>query len=162
MYTLLAFFSVPDSLKKDCTIVSLKNNWDMRKVPWAFLWMVKAWGGCVEVRLCRDWWTSQKICIVTGCPLWDTCSVIGLTRKDPASNRRRLAVLLCVPACGCLLKEKDYISASVIGPAAGWKPQSKDLHISVNRGDLMFPPPPCIFTTFEFLTVRVEKKRKQA
>lgn len=48
-----------------------------------------------------------------------TCSVIGSMRKDPASNRRGLAVLLCVRACGCLLKGKDYVSASVIGLAAG-------------------------------------------
>lgn len=71
------------------------------------------------MRLCKDWWTSQKSCNVTGRPLRNTCFVIGSVRKDPASNRRGLAVLLCVRACGCLLKEKKYVSASVIGPATG-------------------------------------------
>lgn len=116
--------------------------------------MVKALGG-VGVRLCRDWWTSQKSCTATGHVVWNTCSVIGSMRNCPASNRRGLAVLLCVHACGCLVKEKDYVSTSVIGPAAGWKPQSKDIHMSVNRGDLMVI---FHFHNFEFLTVRAEKK----
>lgn len=75
--------------------------------------------GGVEMRLCRDWWTSQRNCYVTGWILRNKCFVIGSSLEDPASNRRELAVLLCVHACGCLLKEKDYVSASVIGPDAG-------------------------------------------
>lgn len=125
----------------------------MRKVPWAFCEWWKLGGG--GERLCRDWWTSQKSCNVTGRPLRNTRFVIGSMREEPASNRRGLAVLLCVRTCGCLLKEKDYVSASVIGPAARGKPQSEDNHMSVTVGTRwLFST----FTSFEFLTVRAEKK----
>lgn len=117
--------------------------------------MVKALGG-VGVRLCRDWWASQTSCNATGRVVWNTCSVIGSMRNCPASNRRGLAVLLCVRACGCLVKEKDYVSASVIGPAAGWKPQSEDIHMSVNRGDLMV-----IFHFHNLLSFWQWKQRKK-
>lgn len=125
----------------------------MRKVPWAFCEWWKLGGG--GERLCRDWWTSQKSCNVTGRPLRNTRFVIGSMREEPASNRRGLAVLLCVRTCGCLLKEKDYVSASVIGPAARGKPQSEDNHMSVNRGD-----PMVIFHFHKFWVFDSESRKK--